>query len=159
MSPLILENQGKGTMRGILVDTILPEQEFELGDYRIKSYLAGGRRTGIAGGLIIQTGKDDYIVAGKGLNMFFEPKDSLMHIGIDAVDEGTFKDGKWVPERRLNGDETHASTWSGTGVKLSVNKVSIQKISLYSYKQATVIILTAACFIIYSYILAPKPVM
>jgi hypothetical protein len=50
------------------------------------------------------------------------------------VDEGTFKDGKWISERRLNGDETHASTSSGTGVKLPNHKVSILRISLYRYK-------------------------
>jgi hypothetical protein len=50
------------------------------------------------------------------------------------VDEGTFKDGKWISERRLNGDETHASTSSGTGVKLRSDHISIQKISLYKYK-------------------------
>jgi hypothetical protein len=134
MSSLILENQGKGTMKGILVDTILPEQEFDLGDYFIKAVLVSGRSTGIAGGLIVKTDKDEFIVAGKGLDVFFMPKDDSMCIGIDAVDEGTFKDGKWIPERRLNGDETHASTWSGTGVKLPAGKADIQKVSLYHYK-------------------------
>jgi len=57
-----------------------------------------------------------------------------MRIAVDAVDEGTFKDGKWIPERRLNGDEVHASTFLGTGLKLPGNKVSIQKMSLYQYK-------------------------
>ena len=53
---------------------------------------------------------------------------------IDAVDEGTFKDELWLPERRLNGDETHASTWDGTGISLNHQNVSIQKVSLYKYK-------------------------
>jgi len=57
-----------------------------------------------------------------------------MRVAIDAVDEGTFKNELWLPERRLNGDETHANTWSGTGLKLPDKKVSIQKISLYKYK-------------------------
>jgi hypothetical protein len=134
MSSIILENQGKGTMRGILVDTVSPSIEFELGEYRIKADLAGGRNPGIAGGLIIQTGQQEFIVAGKALDLFFIPEDASMRVAVDAVDEGTFEDGKWVSERRLNGDEVHASTWSGTGLKLPDNKVSIQKISLYQYK-------------------------
>jgi len=134
MSSVILENQGKGTMRGILVDTVLRSMDFELGDYKIRVVLAGNRKPGVAGGLIIQTGTEEYIVAGKGFDLFFVPKDSSMRIGLDIVDDGTFKDGKFVPERRLNGDETHASTWSGTGLKLPDNKVSIQKASLYRYK-------------------------
>ena len=134
MSPVILQNQGKGTMKGILVDTASRSQQFEMGDYLIKAKLAGGERTTIAGGLIIQTGPAEFIVAGKGLDIFFLPKDSSARIGILAVDEGTFENGKWIAQRRLNGDETHASTWDGTGNKLPADKVSIQKISLYSYE-------------------------
>ena len=134
MSPVILQNQGKGTMKGILVDTVSRTHQFEMGDYLIKAKLAGGERTTIAGGLIIQTGPAEFIVAGKGLDIFFLPKDSSARIGILAVDEGTFENGKWIAQRRLNGDETHASTWDGTGNKLPADKVSIQKISLYSYE-------------------------
>jgi hypothetical protein len=131
MAPVILENQGGGTMRGILVDTRTPVQQFDLGEYKIEARLAGGT---VAGGLIILTGQYEYIVTGKALDIFFTPKDETIRIAIDAVDEGTFEDGQWIAERRLNGDETHASTWSGTGLKLPDNKVTIQKISLYRYK-------------------------
>lgn len=117
-----------------LVNSILPEQELELGDYRIKAVLAVGKKPHTAGGLIIQTGSQEYIVACKGLDIFFIPKDTSMRVAIDAVDEGIFKDGVWLPEKRLNGDETHASTWDGTGLKLGDRKASIQKISLYRYK-------------------------
>ena len=134
LSPVILQNRGKGTMKGILVDTALPVQQFEMGDYLIKAKLAGRERTSVTGGLIIQTGPAQFIVAGKALDIFFTPKDSTARIGILAVDEGTFENGKWIAQRRLNGDETHASTWDGTGNKLPADKISIQKISLYKYE-------------------------
>ncbi len=134
MAPIILENQGKGTMRGIYVDTVAPVQQFELGNYTIEARLAGGRNQHIAGGLIIQTGPDEFIVAGRALDIFFTMQNDSMRLGLDAVDEGTFKDGTWLFERRLNGDETHASTFSGTGLKLPGDKVSIQKVKLYIYK-------------------------
>jgi hypothetical protein len=134
MSPVILENQGEGRMRGILVDTVSHLMEFDLGDYKIRAELAGGRKPGIAGGLIIHTGSQEYIVAGKGLDLFFIPKDTLMRVAIDKVDEGIFKDREWINVRRLNGDETHASTWDGTGLRLSDQKVSIQRVTLYRYK-------------------------
>jgi len=134
MSSVILEHQGKGTMRGILVDSVSPEQELVLGEYNIKAVLAGGGNPRIAGGIIIQTGPEEYLVAGEGLDIFFSPKDSTMRAGIDAVDEGIFGNGKWIPKRRLNGDETHASTYDGTGVRLNHQNVSIQKVSLYKYK-------------------------
>ena len=132
MAPVILENQGKGTMRGMLVDTITPSMEFELGDYRIHTELSG-RKPGIAGGLIIQTGPQEYIVTGRNFDVFFLPKDSTMRCGLETADEGTFKDGEWRAVRRLNGDETHASTWDGTGLRFT-DKANIQKVSLYNYK-------------------------
>jgi hypothetical protein len=142
MSSTILENQGMGTMRGILVNTASPVQKFELGNYLIEVRMAGFESTGIdrnertrvAGGLIINTGPDEFLAAGKGLDIFFTTNDSLMRTAVNAVDEGIFKDGKWNPTRRLNGDEVHASTYSGSGLKLPGDKFSIQKITLYNYK-------------------------
>jgi hypothetical protein len=134
MASIILENQGKGSMRGIYVDTVAPVQQFELGNYTIEARLAGRENPGIAGGLIINTGLQEFIVAGRALDVFFLSKDDSFRIAVDAVDEVIFKDGKWIPERRLNGDEVHASTWSGTGLKLPDHKVSIQRLTLYRYK-------------------------
>jgi hypothetical protein len=140
MSDIILENQGKGTMRGIYVNTAEPVMQFELGNYIIEARLTGGRNQNPAegqnmtGGIMIHTGPDEFIAAGKALDIFFTPEDHSMRIAVDVVDEGTFKDGKWIPVRRLNGDETHASTYSGTGLKFPGNKVSIQKVTLYRYK-------------------------
>jgi hypothetical protein len=134
LATIILENQGKGTMRGILVDSVTPIRQFEMGDYKIEASLAGFRKPGIAGGLIIQLAPQEFLVAGRALDVFFIPDDDSLRVAVDAVDEGTFADGHWIPERRLNGDEVHASTWSGTGVKLPDHKVSIQRISLYRYE-------------------------
>jgi Domain of unknown function (DUF5597)/Beta-galactosidase len=142
MSSIIIENQGMGTMRGILVETAAPVQKFEMGNYLIEarmagmenSLFAGTESTRFAGGLIINTGTDEFLVAGKGLDVFFTNKDNSMRTAVNAVDEGIFKDGKWTPTRRLNGDETHATTFSGAGLKLPGNKVSIQKITLYKYR-------------------------
>ena len=134
MAAVILENQGKGSMRGILVDTASPVRQFDLGNYTVEARLAGGERTTVAGGLVINIGPDEFIVAGKALDVFFIPADDSLRVGVNAVDEGIFKEGIWVPERRLNGDEVHASTWSGTGLKLPDHKVSIQRLTLYRYK-------------------------
>jgi hypothetical protein len=134
MAPIILENQGRGTMRGILIDEGSPVCRIELGDYIIESNEIEYGRTGIAGGLIIQTGPQEFICAGRGLNVLFIPKDKTINIAVEAVDEGTFENGKWVYQRRLNGDETHSSTRFGKGMMLPASKVSIQKIKLYKYK-------------------------
>jgi hypothetical protein len=134
MAPFILKNQGKGIMKGILTDTTSPTQRLELGDYIIEAKMAGKPTTKIAGGLIIQTGPDEFIIAGRALDIFFTLKDISMRIGVNAVDEGDFENETWIAKRRLNGDEVHASTWSGTGSKLTDDKASVQKISLYRYK-------------------------
>jgi hypothetical protein len=132
MSSIILANQGKGTMRGVFVDTGSRIQKLELGDYSIEARL--GRGATIAGGIIIQTGTNEFIVAGRALDIFFAPKNTSMRIGVDKTEEGIFENEKWIPKRRLNGDEVHASTSDGTGPRLPGNKVSIQKISFYVYK-------------------------
>ena len=135
LSPLILAHQGTGTMRGIFVDTLSPVQRVELGDCYIEARLAGLHRPAVAGGLVIQTGPQEYIAAGKALDIFFIPKNDSVRIGIKAVDQGTIDEGKWVGERRLNGDEVHASTFDGTGLILRDDGIAIQKISLYLYKR------------------------
>jgi beta-galactosidase GanA len=132
LSPLILEHHGDGSMRGCLVDTSAPVQQLELGHYKIEARLSGEKM--IAGAIIIQTGPEEFIVAGSAMDIFFFPKDNSIRIGVDATDEGLFKKGKWLTKRRLNGDEVHASTWDGTGPRLPANQISIQKISFYSYK-------------------------
>lgn len=132
MSDVILENQGSDKMRGFIVDSITPVSEFELGEYRIKAVLSDWKPK-YAGGLIIMTGPEEYLITGRGLDVFFVPKDSTMRTGINTCDEGKFINGQWSPERRLNGDETHASTYDGTGIRL-LDKANIQKVTLYKYK-------------------------
>jgi hypothetical protein len=134
MAPVILEYQGSGKMRGILADTKSPVQQFELGDYILEAKLDRSGDNEIAGGLIIQTGKEEFICAGRGFDLYFIPKADSMRVALDVVDEGTFEGRKWVSERRINGDETHASTWDGNGLRFPPQNVGIQKISLYLYK-------------------------
>jgi len=133
LEPLILEHQGKGTMRGFLVDDKVPSRRIELGDYIIEAKLAS-RKLHTSGGLIIQTGPDEFICTGRSLDVFFSPRDESYRVALDIVDEGTFINGKWIPERRLNGDETHASTFDGAGLRLPEERVAIQKVSLYKYR-------------------------
>ncbi|MDR1556443.1 MAG: DUF5597 domain-containing protein [Tannerellaceae bacterium] len=136
MSELILQHQGKGTMRGLLVEKESPKQTFELGNYIVTADASMTQllETAPAGGLIIQLGSDEYIVLGRNLNVRFAPRipGDLPLIGVDKVYEGVFKNGIWTPGRLLNGDETHCSTFSGTGLKMP--GLSIQRITLYRYK-------------------------
>jgi len=131
MSSIIAENQGTGKMRGFIVDTKNPIQMFDLGDFSLQAKLGSAE---VAGGLIIQTGELEFICAGSAFELLFFPKSDSIRIAVEAVDEGVFKNGAWHAERRLNGDEVAASTWSGTGMIFPASKVGIQKISIYYYK-------------------------
>jgi hypothetical protein len=51
-------------------------------------------------------------------------------VGIGAVDEGTFVEGKWVPGRRLNGDEND----QGKAWRFDSKQVRTEKASLYRYQ-------------------------
>lgn len=150
MQPIILEYQGTDKIRGFFVDVQNPVQEFDLGEYTVmielvkpRTYasMGGPAPTQVAtladsangGGFIILTPSGEYIVTGKGVNVKFRPKNpgDKPYIGIAYCEEGTYVDGKWVRGRVINGDQIHASIFTGTGLKL--NTLATQKVSLYRY--------------------------
>ena len=87
---------------------------------------------GIAGGLIIATGPDEFVVAGTGLVVTFEtalPSNEI--VGILSAQEGKFANGQWVGGRWLNGDQTH----QGRHIRLPAGRFDIQRVKLYRYRQ------------------------
>ena len=137
LKELILQNQGKGTMTGVLLDTTEQVQNIQLGGYKIEVKLQTWPvKNKMAGAIIINAAPDEFIIAGKGFDVLFTPvlPADLPLAAIDFVDEGTFRDGIWIKGRRLNGDETHTSTFSGSGLKFPLPNYSIQQVKLYRYK-------------------------
>jgi beta-galactosidase GanA len=143
LSPQILAAQGLGRMSGfkprVLYDeTVVYEPVTEkIGNYRFTVAFADIQRpvatpeTGGYGGIIIQTGPDDYLIAGQGMTVTMEPVgEGAPLAGIDSAWEGTFDaQGNWVPGRLLNGDQTH----QGRHIRLAPGAFQIQKIRLYRY--------------------------
>lgn len=142
LAPAILAAQGLGKMSGfkprlLYDDTVVYEPVTEtIGDYRFTVAFADIQRpvatpeTGGYGGIIIQTGPEDYLIAGQGITVTFAPVagDSA---GIDSAHEGIFDAaGKWVPGRLLNGDQTH----QGRHIRLAPGPFQIQRVRLYTYK-------------------------
>ena len=144
LSPQILAAQGTGRMAGFK-----PRQAYDesldyapdtrrIGDYRFTIAYADIQRPAMTpetagyGGLIIQTGPEDYLVAGQGITVTFEAigaGPSL--VGIDRAEEGVFDaTGRWVPGRVLNGDQTH----QGRRLMLAPGRWQIQKVRLYRYR-------------------------
>jgi beta-galactosidase GanA len=81
-----------------------------------------------AGGIIVEIGHGEFIVAGNGIIITFGAKDAL--VGIERVDEGRVENGKFVVTRRLNGDETH----QGRQLRLPMGALGVQRVKLYTYK-------------------------
>ncbi|MFD1003588.1 DUF5597 domain-containing protein [Ohtaekwangia kribbensis] len=158
---LILQHQGKGTMAGILVDTVQRIQRLKLGGYTIKAEL--GRQSNftnipglppppppsVAGGIIIHTGKDEFVVIGKDYLLTFIPEritDKSLRLDVESIEEGQFVNGKWQVIRRLNGDEGTGGGDYGFGYappqpaatlrfqKQPDGGYSILKYKIYSYK-------------------------
>jgi beta-galactosidase GanA len=144
LSPAILEAQGTGRMSGfrprVLEDgTVIDIPVTEtIGAYRftvsfIDPWTAkSAQNTATHGGIIIQTGAEDYLVAGQGMTVTFAPVgDGPPLAGIDNVWEGTFDArGAWVPGRLLNGDQTH----QGRHLRLAPGVFQIQRVRLYRYR-------------------------
>ena len=53
--------------------------------------------------------------------------------GIVSIEEGSFADGRWVPGRRLNGDETGQGKFLRIG-GFGIPNGSIQRVQLYRYR-------------------------
>ncbi len=143
IAPQVLAAQGTGRMRGFKADVsydgVASEHPtvFELGGYRFTATYddknAPDPKRDIAnnGGLIIQTGDNEFLVAGQGVTLTFEDAtDTHMAVGIEKDVEGQYINGAWTPGRWLNGDET----LEGRHLHLPGDGFSIQKLTLYKYK-------------------------
>ena len=145
VSPAILANQGLGRMAGfrppVLEDGTVIETPVTqtIGDYRFTvTYIdpwtpRADQKIATHGGLIIQTGPEDYLVAGQGITITVAPArdDGPPIAGLDSVWEGTFDArGTWIPGRLLNGDQTH----QGRHVRLAPGEYQIQRVRLYRYR-------------------------
>ena len=110
--------------------------------------LARNRRTNEAAergyGIILSTGPDEFLVAGSDLHLSFATDPTSNEaVGLGTVEEGVFENGKWVPGRRLNGDEVMisydvpalaAARQTGTGLRFGSGRPTILRVKLYRFK-------------------------
>jgi beta-galactosidase GanA len=133
VAPLLLEHQAAGDVHGFVLDRDHKSVDFTINGYTLHVSLdnsfGGPAESGF--GLVMADGKDAFLGAGKGFRVTFTPRsDSDPRVGIAAVDEGTFVDGKWVPGRRLNGDEDD----QGVHWRLDPHQQRIEKVTLYRFE-------------------------
>ena len=98
----------------------------------------GGGRGGAAAAsgyaIIIQTGPDDYWVAGANLNIRFSSTNAATPMAsLAAVEEGKFVNGVWVVGRHLAGDDTGMGGDDRASLRLTAAP-GILRVSLFSYR-------------------------
>ena len=148
LAPQILEHQRQGTISAVLLNKENPTEKISLRGYQLQAGLLLNRRTNQtperAYGLIIATGPDEFLVAGSDLQITFatDPQTDET-VGLGTVEEGCFENGKWVPGRRLNGDEVMlsydvpaltAAHQTGTGLRFPGTLPTLQRVKLHRFK-------------------------
>ena len=135
---LITKQQPSGNVKGFLIEKDFIQKDVPLGDYLITvhhEYKMGwspGSKEDIwplAGALIISVAPNEFFVAGTGIIMTFTSKSQGKRAGFISIDEGRFDNEKWIPGRRMNGDQDH----QGRHVRIPVNDYTIQHVKLYTY--------------------------
>ena len=129
LAPMLLEHQASGDVRGFILDKQHSSADFSLGGYMLHVTLDEifGSHADSGYGLIMAAGSDEFLGAGKGFRVSFVPPSTGPGIGIAAIDEGSFQDGKWIPGRRLNGDEND----QGGYWRFDSRRVNTEMIKLY----------------------------
>jgi hypothetical protein len=149
LAPLILEHQAKGSIAGVWLTREKPSEKVSLGNYTLNVELRKQRRSpaslpDLGYAICLAIGPDEYVVSGSDVQVTFTPNTPGSPIvGLLSVEEGAFKDGKWIPGRRLNGDEVQlrydlsvaaAENQPGTGLRFPAGAPGIQRVKLYRYR-------------------------
>ena len=114
--PLIAQYQYTGKMHSVL-------QGIAAGEDWVQSFRVGSRlaahveftvpfnpEKGRARGLLIELAADTFLVVGAGFRVEFrELEGPLRNAEVLFIEEGSFEGNRWVPSRRLNGDERAVS--------------------------------------------------
>jgi hypothetical protein len=133
-SSLLLEHQSAGDVHGFVLNGEHSTAEFTMNGYMLHVSVDNVWNKSVQSGfgLIMADGKDAFLGVGKGFRVTLTPRDgSARKAGIAAVDEGVIEEGKWIPGRRLNGDEDE----QGLAWRFDSGQVRTEKISLYRFEQ------------------------
>jgi beta-galactosidase GanA len=140
VSPLLFRHRAAGTVRAVLLDKTQQRRELLIGDTIFRAahdftcpWTSGDRSQDVwplVSCLVITISDSEFVFAGTGtIFTFAHQTDCTANIGLLSVAEGHYEGGRWVLERRLNGDETH----QGRHLRIPYGKWGIQKLKLYRY--------------------------
>jgi len=144
LAPLILENQPKGRVAGVLLEDLTPSQKVRLGGYTLNVSKGAPQRifpgepapseaprAQTPHGIFIAAAPDEFYMAGSGLTITFSadtPGPPI--VGLATVEEGRFVDGRWVRGRVLAGDDTG----QGNSVSLGSAATAMLRVTVYRYR-------------------------
>ena len=133
LAPLILAHQGRDATIGILLDKDHPAFTWRTEQYELEIALdkIWGNGTEFGYGLVIALSADTFIGVGCGFGISFRPTTAGPALaGLSVVDEGTYDAGRWLPGRRLNGDETD----QGRKWRFPSTGISMQRCTIYRFE-------------------------
>jgi beta-galactosidase GanA len=134
LMPLIGEHQGMNSIGSVLLTKDNPSENINFGDYifqtdlRFDPFNLNSRSADLGAAIFIMTAPDEFYIAGTGISITLSQKNPEFKTGLATVEEGTFAEGKWIPGRRLAGDDT------GQGRNLRLGGYNIMRVTVYSYK-------------------------
>ncbi len=122
--PLITQHQGKESLKGFMQYRDDKRVEFDIGDYHADIEYRSEEGAKPGGGLVIATAPDIFVMAGMNYSIrFASQKDKPGNTAWLAIEEGVFRNGKWAPGRRLNGDEAWWRVNFGPQPRVLIGKV------------------------------------
>jgi len=141
LTQLITSYQGQNKIDGVLLDKDNQENTVNFGNYEFTikhSYTLGYEANSkndvweTAGAIIIQTGEDEFYLAGSGVVITFKNlKNPDLTVGILKDEEGKFVNNEWKVIRHLNGDQIH----QGRHIRiLRSDGYMVQRFELYNYE-------------------------
>jgi hypothetical protein len=147
MTPLITDAQAKGTIGAAWLTTQQPRKDIALGDYVVNIDIQRSRRNPVPAlgyAIVVSVGPNEYFIAGRDVQILFTPNTPGPEIaGLSNVETGKFVDGKWIPGRRVNGDDVvleydqaaaALKNQSGSGLIFGGDGPTIQHVKLYRYR-------------------------
>ena len=135
LMPLIGKHQGLNSMEAVLLTKDNPSENIEFGehifhtDLRFDPNNLHSRSAELGAAIFIMTAPGEFYIGGTGMSITFSQKNPGFKTGLATVEEGTFLQDKWIPGRRLAGDDTA----QGNNLRLSKG-YNILRVTLYSYK-------------------------
>jgi len=135
---LITRYQPTGGVKGFLLEKDSLSKGVTIGNYHLTidheyrlGWSAGAKDNvwPLAGCIIMSIAPDELYVAATGVVITFASTTANRRAGFLTIDEGKFLNEKWIPGRRMNGDQDH----QGRHVRIPVGDYSIQHVKLYTY--------------------------